>query len=48
MAQADSDQGRVERKSDRRGDDRRVEQVKFAGSDRREIDRRSGRDRRDS
>ena len=48
MAQADSDQERVERKTDRRGQDRRVEQVKFAGSDRREAERRSGRDRRDS
>lgn len=48
MAKADSDQGRVERKSDRRGEDRRVEQVKFAGSNRRETERRSGSDRRDS
>ena len=48
MAHADSDQERMERKSDRRGDDRRVEQVKVAGSDRRQTERRSGRERRDN
>ena len=48
MAQADSDQGRAERRSDRRSDDRRAKQTDFAGSDRRESERRSGRDRRDN
>lgn len=35
-----------DRKSDRRGADRRVEQVAIAFDDRRKSDRRSGRDRR--
>jgi hypothetical protein len=48
MAHAASDQARVERHSDRRGIDRRVEQQLIAGVDRREADRRSGKDRRDS
>lgn len=51
MAEARSDQPRsdplVPRESDRRGADRRRTQQAFDGKDRREDQRRSGRDRRD-
>lgn len=51
MAKARSDQPRtgllVPRDSDRRGADRRRVQQPFEGKDRREDQRRSGRDRRD-
>lgn len=52
MAQAGSDHGgagrQVERQEDRRGGDRRGKQQPFDGADRRENERRSGRDRRDN
>ena len=49
MANAASDQPRQSgRQADRRGTDRRIEQTDFAGDDRREAQRRSGRDRRGS
>jgi hypothetical protein len=49
MAHAGSDQVRqFERQPDRRGTDRRIEQQVFVGNDRREGERRSGRDRRGS
>jgi hypothetical protein len=49
MAHAGSDQPRqFERSADRRGIERRVEQQLFAGEDRREAQRRSGKDRRES
>ena len=47
MAQAGSDQPRIERSSDRRGPDRRAAQQAFPGADRRAGERRSGRERRD-
>jgi len=48
MAHAGSDQPRQsERDSDRRGIERRIEQRLFAGADRRNAERRSGKDRRE-
>jgi len=47
MAHADSDQGRIERPSDRRGTERRVADTPVA-TDRRDGERRTGRDRRDN
>lgn len=47
MAHAGSDQPRqFERQSDRRGSDRRIALEPFAHADRRESERRSGKDRR--
>ena len=46
MAHAESEQAHVERRSDRRGPDRRVEQQPIIGEDRPTGERRAGRDRR--
>ncbi len=46
MAHAGSDHTPVERRSDRRGTDRREKQQDFTGPDRRGAERRSLRDRR--
>ncbi|MGN6497159.1 MAG: hypothetical protein ACTHK5_07435 [Tsuneonella sp.] len=47
MADAGKGHDNARDRGERRGGDRRLEQVAFEGQDRREADRRSGRDRRE-